>query len=122
MRRIKAAICIVLFILVIAAASHITVRRTTDTLQTHLSEIRVLAQDGDYTNAKQQTKEMLQYLKSHQHWLELFIKRETIAAITINLHGLSAYANEECVNDLMNEIDKASEQIAMTQHLFFSVF
>lgn len=122
MQRVKAAVWIVVFIAIICVVSHTTVHSVTDTLQTHLSVINNAAKAEQYTSAGAQADAMTEYLKSHQHWLELFIKRETIASIAVNLHGISAYANAECVNDLLNEIDKATQQVEMLRHLFFSIF
>ena len=54
--------------------------------------------------------------------LEFFIRRETVTSASVSLHGLSAYANGETIQDLFSEIDKASEQIHAMEHLFFSIF
>lgn len=65
---------------------------------------------------------MLEYYETRQHLLEFFIRRETVTSASVSLHGLSAYANGETIQDLFSEIDKASEQIHAMEHLFFSIF
>lgn len=47
---------------------------------------------------------------------------KSVTSASVSLHGLSAYANGETIQDLFSEIDKASEQIHAMEHLFFSIF
>lgn len=122
MRRIQAALWIIAVVSVMAVFSHVTIRGITDTLESGLDGIRAAAEEEDYPQAKQRAADLVSYLTDKEHWLELFLKRETVASLSVNLHGLSAYANEECANDLLNEVDKAGEQVEMMEHLFFSVF
>ena len=122
MQRIRAAFCILLLAGLLAAGGHFAVHRITDNIEQQLTDIRTLANDGDYEAAETQIDKLLLYYESRQHLLEFFIKRETVTAAAINLHGLSAYANEDSLFDLCSETDKASEQIGAMEHLFFSVF
>ena len=85
-------------------------------------QARALAEAGAYKSSAQHLQALLEYYDSRQHFLELFLRRETVAAASVNLHGLPAYAKDETVRDLYSEIDKASEQIAAMEHLFSSVF
>ena len=56
------------------------------------------------------------------HFLEFFIRRESVASASVNLRGIAAYATSENSPDFFNETDKLIEQLAMMQHLYISVF
>ncbi len=122
MRRIRIAWAIIALSVLLCIGSHISVLRITQSVQEQLAQIRALAAAQEYEHAAQQIDALLQYYDSRQHWLELFLRRETVAAANVNLHGLSAYAKAETVRDLYSEIDKAAEQIEAMAHLFSSVF
>ena len=117
MRRIRIAIFILLLAAALSAASHFAVFRVTQSVQAQLSGIREAAGAQNYENAA-----LLEYYETRQHLLEFFIRRETVTSASVSLHGLSAYANGETIQDLFSEIDKASEQIHAMEHLFFSIF
>lgn len=122
MRRIRIAWAILALSALLCVVSHITVLRITQSVEQQLLQARALAEAQEYESAAQQLQQMLQYYDSRQHFLELFLRRETVAAASVNLHGLPAYAKEETVRDLYSEIDKANEQIQTMEHLFSSVF
>ena len=122
MRRIRIAWAIVALSVLLCVISHLTVLRITQAVQQQLLQARELAAAKKYESAAQQLEGLLEYYDSRQHFLELFLRRETVAAASVNLHGLPAYAKEETVRDLYSEIDKATEQIRAMEHLFSSVF
>ena len=122
MRRIRIAIFILLLAAGLSAASHFAVFRVTQSVQAQLSGIREAAGAQNYENAAHQIDALLEYYETRQHLLEFFIRRETVTSASVSLHGLSAYANGETIQDLFSEIDKASEQIHAMEHLFFSIF
>lgn len=122
MRRIRIAWVILALSALLCVISHITVLRITQSVGQQLSQARALAETGEYESAAQRLQALLEYYDSRQHFLELFLRRETVAAASVNLHGLPAYAKEETVRDLYSEIDKADEQIRAMEHLFSSVF
>lgn len=122
MRRIRIAWAIVALSALLCVVSHIAVLRITQSVQQQLLQARALAAAEEYESAAQQLRGLLEYYDSRQHFLELFLRRETVAAANVNLHGLPAYAKEETVRDLYSEIDKANEQILAMEHLFSSIF
>ena len=122
MRRIRIAWAILGCIVLLALGSHIAVWRVTQNICGQLEELRASAESNNYPAALEQANALADYFASRQHLLEFFIKRETVAAASVSLHGLPAYVDEETRRDLFSEIDKAAEQVRMLEHLFFSVF
>lgn len=122
MRRIRIAWAILALSALLCVISHLTVLHITQSVGQQLLQARALAQAKEYESAAQQLQTLLEYYDSRQHFLELFLRRETVAAASVNLHGLPAYAKEETIRDLYSEIDKADEQIQAMEHLFSSVF
>lgn len=122
MRRIRIAWAILALSALLCIISHVAVLRITRSVQDQLLQARALAAAQEYENAVQRLEALLMYYDSRQHFLELFLRRETVAACSVNLHGLPAYANQETVRDLYSEIDKAAEQVQAMEHLFSSVF
>lgn len=122
MRRIRAAWAILACTALLCLFSHFSVCRTTASVRAQLSGIRAAAGAQEYRAAAQQAQQLLRYYDSRQHLLEVFLRRDTVSAVSVSLHGLPAYAQEETVRDLLSEIDKAEEQVRMLEHLFFSVF
>ena len=122
MRRIYAAAWIMILILIASLVSHALVQSVTQTLNEHLTQVSVAAQEQDFVKANREIDETLAYFSKAKHWLELFLKRESVAAVATNLYGLHAYAVPDCVQDLYNEVDKLRQQIEMLRHLFFSIF
>ena len=122
MSRLKAAFAILILVFGLTLSGHTTVRRITDNLEVQLGGVRESAQAKDFESASKKIDTLLAYFEKQQHKLEFFIKREKVAETAVNLHGLSAYTDEETVLDLCSEIDKVDEQIQMLEHLFFSIF
>ena len=122
MSRLKAAFAILILVFGLTLSGHTTVRRITDNLEAQLGGVRESAQKKDFESASKKIDTLLAYFEKQQHKLEFFIKREKVAETAVNLHGLSAYTDEETVLDLCSEIDKVDEQIQMLEHLFFSIF
>ena len=121
MVRVKPAVLILLLALVLALGSHLAVRHVTAEVEAQLLEVRALACADAYSDANLCLTRLLSYYESQQHLLELFIKRESVAALSVNLHGLHAYLSEDNLSDLCSEIDKAAQQTRMMHHLYFSI-
>ncbi|MEG1010891.1 MAG: DUF4363 family protein [Ruthenibacterium sp.] len=121
MRRIKAAAWILVLVLALSYCSHRVVHHIIDEICTQLYTVKTSACTGNHADAKRQLREALLYFKGRQHALELFLKRENVAALGVNLHGLDAYLCAENLPDLCSEIDKAVEQARMLEHLFISI-
>ena len=83
--------------------------------------IRATVSEQDYSCASQKLCKLIEYYKEQQHFLEFFIKRETVLSIAVNLHGLKAYINASSISDLYSEIDKVTEQMFMMEHLFTAI-
>lgn len=122
MRRIRIAWVILLLTAALCAASHCAVLRVTQSARAQLDEIRIAAAAQEYEAAAQRAEALSAYYESRQHLLELLLRRDTVSAVSVSLHGLPAYAREETVRDLFSEIDKAAEQIRALEHLFSSIF
>lgn len=122
MRRIRIAWAILALSVLLCVIGHITVLHITQSVQRQLLQARTLAEAEAYDSAAQHLQALQEYYDSRQHFLELFLRRETVAAAGVNLHGLPAYAQAETVRDLYSEIDKATEQIDAMEHLFSSIF
>lgn len=122
MRRIRIAWLILLLSAAICVGSHFAVGHTLQTVHTQLAAIRSSAEAGAYGQAHAQALSLARYYDGRQHFLELLLRRDTVAAAGVSLHGLPAYTQEETVRDLYSEVDKADEQIRAMEHLFFSVF
>lgn len=120
-RRVYAALLILLSTFSLTWFSHIQIHRITEYTCAGLSEIRQAASEEKYDLASQILDETLSYYKHKQHFLEFFIKRETVIATTINLQGLKAYINRTSIADLFSEIAKAQEQLQMMEHLFAAI-
>lgn len=121
MRRIKIAFFIILITVSLAFFSHFAVTCITQEVCAQLDAIQTSAQQGEYATALLQADALSAYFSYHQHLLEFFIKRDTVAAIGINLRGLPAYINQETQQDLSTEIEKTKEQMQMLHHLFVDV-
>ncbi|MEG0911632.1 MAG: DUF4363 family protein [Ruthenibacterium sp.] len=121
-RRITAALVLLAVIFCFCVCGHVAVRCVSDTALQKLTCIRSYAQVQNYKDAKLSIGSLCAYYQQQQHILELFIKRDSVANLTVNLAGLSAYATPDNASDLYNEIDKAVAQVNMMKHLFFSVF
>ncbi|MEG1548917.1 MAG: DUF4363 family protein [Ruthenibacterium sp.] len=122
MRRVTAAFALLAIIFCLSLCGHFAVRCVTDTALEKLCFIRSYVQVQNYKDAKLSIDNLAAYYQQQQHILELFIKRDVVANLTVNLNGLSAYATHDTVADLYNEIDKVTAQVAMMKHLFFSIF
>lgn len=101
--------------------SHARIHTITDQMCAGLLQIRQTAVDGDYERAASMLDELLNRYDTQQHFLEFFIKRETVLSAAVNLHGLRAYVRPDSTADLCSEIDKAYTQLQMMEHLFTAI-
>lgn len=121
MGRIRYAILIIAALIVIILFGNMTVRKTTEQMIVHLEQIQKQCNENDYSQANIQLGKLLQYYQEKEHLLTLFIKRDYLAGIQVSISGLSAYAQQDNLQDLNSEIDKAKAQILTMEHLFFSL-
>ncbi|WP_418667614.1 DUF4363 family protein [Allofournierella sp.] len=121
MKRVYAAVWILLFLALVILASSWLVHDTNITMLETLSQLEWQASEGDFTGAQKTIGRLNQYYKSREHFMALFIKRDYLGSTAVCLGGLSAYAAEENLQDLRSEIGKAKAQIKMMDHLFFSM-
>ena len=122
MSRIKAAVWILVLVLLFSAIGHLTVRHITNQLCDQLTTVRNSASAHEFVTAQLQLTAAVSYYDKTQHILELFLKRETVASLGVNLYGVEAYLGEDNLPDLCTEIDKAIQQTKMLRHIFFSIF
>ncbi len=121
MRKRFVPIIIAVIVTMLTLWGHFEVKSTVSNAITQLNEIKIFAEQDNFSGAETAIKKLLCDFDAKQHLLELFIKRESISAVSVNLHGLKAYATKDTAQDLLSEIDKAIEQLNMLQHLFFSI-
>lgn len=121
LRRVSAAILILLFLLLFTMASGWFVHTTSQTLLRELHKIEVLCEQGNFFEAGLSIQALTCYYHSREHFLALFVRRDYLNSVAVSLSGLSAYAAEENLRDLKSEIGKAQAQISTTEHLFFSM-
>ena len=113
---------ILLLSALLCAGSHFAVLHTTRRVHTQLAQVRAAAVEERYADAAVQAKALAEYYNTRQHLLEIFLRRDTVAAVSVSLNGLAAYAEEDTQRDLFSEVDKADAQVSALEHLFFSVF
>ena len=121
MKRVYAAVWILLFLARVILTSSWLVHDTNITMLETLSQLEWQASEGDFAGAQKTIGRLNQYYKSREHFMALFIKRDYLGSTAVCLGGLSAYAAEENLQDLRSEIGKAKAQIKMMDHLFFSM-
>ncbi len=122
MKRVRTAVCILALLVLLALLGHCGVHSVTSHALEGLSQARLYAQQGRFEEVLACVNDVTDDFERHEHLLEFFIKRETVASLSVNLHGLAAYASADNFSDFMNETDKALEQVRMLEHLFFSIF
>ncbi len=121
MKRVYAAFCILIFLLLVTIASGWLVHSTSQTLLQQLRLIEVLCENGDFSEAGLAIQRLTRYYHYREHLLALFVRRDYLSSTAVSLSGLSAYAAEENLRDLKSELSKARAQISTTEHLFFSM-
>ena len=121
MTRIYASIVILALVAALTFTGNYAVKTHIHTFSNALSDISAAAQEKDFAKTKAQAVTLIENFSAHKHVLEIFIKRDYIANLAVNLNGLPDYANEDNASDLQTEIDKASAQLTMMEHLFFRI-
>lgn len=121
MKRIWAALLILVLMAALSAASHTAVHSAADDLLDSLEQVRSCARNGDFDSAKQELERAQERFADRGHLLELFLKREYVTNLRVALAGISAYAEPAGVSDLYSEIDKACQQVRMMEHMFASI-
>ena len=120
-RRLRAVWMILAVTFIMTLFSHVRIQQITNDVCTGLVRMRETACQGNYEGASQQMDELLAYYDAQQHFLEFFIKRETVLSTCVNLHGLKAYIRADSLPDLCSETDKALEQARTLEHLFTAI-
>ena len=119
MRRIYAAVAILILLSVITIISGYLVYDTSQTLLQGLNQIEQHCAKSDFANALQCINRINRYYQEREHLLALFIRRDLLGDIAVRLNGLSAYASKENFSDLKSEISQVKMQIQIIHHLFF---
>lgn len=122
MKRVHAAIFILVALLVVTLASSWLVKDTTETLLAALNLIEEQCTSGNYEAAQEGIGQLNEYYQKREHILALFIKRDYLGNISVCLGGLNAYIHKDNAQDLKSELGKARAQIEVVNHLFFSMF
>ncbi|MEG2500532.1 MAG: DUF4363 family protein [Oscillospiraceae bacterium] len=121
MTRTYASIVIILLVLILDITGNYLVEDRINGFVAEMNAVQADAKNGDFESSEQKARSLAQNFENKKHLLELFIKRDYIANLDININGLYAYANEDTEKDLYNEIDKARAQMLSMQHLFFRI-
>lgn len=120
MRRIYAALAILIFLSVATIISGYLVHDTGQNLLQSLNQLEVQCEQSNFTSAVQNIQRINQYYHKRERILALFIRRDLLGDIAIRLNSLSAYASKDNLPDLKCEIKQVEMQIQMMHHLFFS--
>lgn len=121
MKRVYAAVGLLILLLLVMWASNWLVKDTNETLLASLTLIEQQCTAGDFQGAQHSIARLTEYYYTREHFLALFIKRDYLGGIAVCLGGLDAYAKQENLQDMKSEIGKARAQILVTDHLFFSL-
>lgn len=121
MNRVKSAVVILFCLILLILFSGWLVHSTNQKLLAHLDNIESLCLMGRFSEAEEQIRILRRYYQKQEHLLALFIRRDYLGSTAVSISGLSAYAASENLRDLCSEIGKARAQIAMVEHLFFSM-
>lgn len=121
MKRIWAALLILAVMAIFSFVGHSCVHNVTNRAADSLQTAKELALQGDFNAARAELKTASDEFGRDGHILELFLKREYVTNIRVNLAGLDAYAYEESAPDLYSEIDKAVQQVRMMEHMYDSI-
>ena len=122
MRRRKAALWLLIFLLLLTLFSGWLVHGTCLSLLRQLDEIDRLCRQESYHSAQSRIAVLTAFYRRREHLLALFLRRDHLSSTDISLSGLAAYAVPENRADLHSEISKAKAQILLLDHLFFSFF
>ena len=120
MKRLYAALVILIGLTMITAAGSHTVKKVTGNMEYRLTEIEKLADHADYESAQKETEELIAYWQKEEHRMAVFLRRDYTNAIGVALSTIPnfLYQGSEC--DLHGEINRARAQIALAKHLYFS--
>ena len=72
-------------------------------------------------SVREKLDELTGKLQSREHMLALFIRRDLLGQIQLEVAGLRAYLDEEHIADLQCEAEHALAQLQTVRHLFFGM-
>lgn len=121
MVRMRSGIAILIALIALVLYSNWLVRHVTQAMLVQLEEIQTACNLQNYEAGTAKIKELREYYKSKEHLLALFIKRDYLGSIGVSIWGLSAYSQQENLQDLNSEINKTKAQLMVIEHLFFSM-
>lgn len=121
MARAKIAAWLLLGVLAATLVSSWIVRRAFDTTEQEILEVVQLCKEGRCERARERLDELTGKLQSKEHMLALFIRRDLLGQIQLEVAGLRAYLDEEHIADLQCETEHALAQLQAVRHLFFSI-
>ena len=121
MVRMRSTIAILIALIALVIYSNWLVHHVTQTMVLQLEEIQIACNSQNYKEGTAKIKELREYYKSKEHLLALFIKRDYLGSVGVSIWGLSAYSQQENLQDLNSEINKTKAQLMVIEHLFFSM-
>ncbi|MDO5603239.1 MAG: DUF4363 family protein [Oscillospiraceae bacterium] len=121
MKRVKGALLLLLFLVVLITISHLLITADTGEMLQQLEEIGALCDNGNFEQAKEKIDYLETFCEEKEHTMALFLKRDYVASVLVSCSTLRAYAEPGSEPDLHAELDRAKKQIEATEHLFSSV-
>lgn len=121
MARAKIALWLLLGILAATLISSWFVRRAFDTTEQAMLQVVQLCEEGRCERAREKLDELTAELQRKEHMLALFIRRDMLGQIQLEVAGMRAYLDEEHIFDLQCEAEHALAQLQAVRHLFFSI-
>ncbi len=122
MTKAKISVAIFTLIVIYAVISQLIIKDITDELSDKLYAVRASASAGDYTTADALNDELLNFYNSQEIVLDIFVKKEAIATLSVSLNSLSAYIAPDNLSDLQSEIDKAQQHTKALEKAFSTLF
>lgn len=98
MKRLYAALVILIGLTMITAAGSHTVKKVTGNMEYRLTEIEKLADNADYESARKETEELIAYWQKEEHRMAVFLRRDYTNAIGVALSTIPnfLYQGSEC--------------------------
>ena len=121
MNRLRAAAVILAALLLLTLASQRLVSDSLDPLETGLTQVERLCDDGAYQTAKERLYNITQAYQKKQAVLALFIRRDKLSELETSLYSLTAYVHPDYRQDLFCETGRLKAQLNGIRRLFFGL-
>ena len=119
MKRMFVAIALIAAIAGLAIYGNATVKDTLGSLDRKLESAAKLCTDGDYESAFAELADFQQELTDKKLFFGAFIHQEYYYALTESSATLMSYNNDETKLDMLAELARCREQIAMIYESWF---